>query len=132
MAGAMAATAAARGSESTICRLCEEVVRVDDLRFHLVHCTAAHSCHERLRTLDGALLTMRNRVRQRRECASAAWRRVCAAPTRAAAARQLSSARLARRLASAAARQNRHAARTCRVHSRRWGGAWAVARSAGE
>ena len=36
-----------------------------DLSYHLVHCTAAHSCHERLHRIDSALLILRLRVSAR-------------------------------------------------------------------
>lgn len=34
--------------------------------YHLVHCTAAHSCHDRLRQLDRAMETFAARIRRRR------------------------------------------------------------------
>ena len=37
-----------------------------DLSYHLVHCTAAHSCHDRLRNLDRAIQTFAVRIRRRR------------------------------------------------------------------
>ena len=50
----------------TICRLCEEQLPKSDLSYHLVHCTAAHSCHDRLRSLDRAMQTFALRIRRRR------------------------------------------------------------------
>ena len=54
-----------RKQTTTICRLCEEPIPTSDLSYHLVHCTAAHTCHERIRQIDRALQTFALRIKRR-------------------------------------------------------------------
>ena len=63
----------------TICRLCEEQVPKSDLSYHLVHCTAAHSCYDRLRQLDRAMQTFALRIRRRRTRMQMVFQRIEAA-----------------------------------------------------
>ena len=53
-------------AEETICRLCERSIPVADLTYHLVCCTAVHSCHEKMRKIDSALKHFASRIRVRR------------------------------------------------------------------
>jgi len=61
---------------TTICRLCEVRLPLSDLAFHLVHCTAAHTCHERVRQLDRALRLFGARIRKRQERMRAVFCRI--------------------------------------------------------
>ena len=56
---------ASSGTRTAICRLCEQSVAVAELKHHLVLCTAAHSCHNNLRKLDGALKQCASRIARR-------------------------------------------------------------------
>ena len=61
---------------TAICKLCEQRVCVDDLAYHLVHCTAAHSCQEKLRQLDHALRRISSRIRRGQVRISQVFRRM--------------------------------------------------------
>lgn len=61
---------------TTVCRLCEETIKTSDLSYHLVHCTAHYSCHEKLRQLDRALQTFAVRIRRRRARMQAIFQRI--------------------------------------------------------
>jgi len=52
---------------TTICRLCEGTIPVKDLTYHLVCCTAIHSCYEKMRQTDSALKHFASSVRVRRK-----------------------------------------------------------------
>ena len=65
-----------RAPKLTICRLCEIELPTSDLAFHLVHCTAAHSCHDRIRRLDRALLQFSSRIRRRHGRMRAVFNRI--------------------------------------------------------
>jgi len=57
---------ATKAKGTTICRLCEKQLPKSDLSYHLVHCTAAHSCHDRLKKLDRAMQTFALRISRRK------------------------------------------------------------------